>query len=117
MTGAEAASRRISAQRSRENERREAFLTSGDTRAIRWLLAHGVREGMKVDEVGRILGQPGEREFADKFIKSGPGHFLVDDETYRWGPDDHGRSYFLVFREGKLINFDPSSYEDGEAEE
>lgn len=109
-TGVQSTSRRQSAIRQQENERREAFLTNGDSSAIRWLLAHRVREGMKVDEVNRILGQDGERELSDGFIKTGPGNFQLDDVTLRWGPDSRGRSYFLVFREGKLVNFDHTAY-------
>ncbi len=110
MTGVEATSRRASAGRHAEEERREAFLRDGDAKAIRWLLAHRVEEGMKLEEVNRILGQDGEREYSDRFVKSGPANFHLDDETYRWGPDDRGRSYYLIFREGQLCNYDPSLY-------
>lgn len=101
---------RREANRAKAVEMREKYLTTGDTRAIRWLLANSIDEGMEVDEINRILGQDGELETADRFVKTGKITYHVDDVTYRWGPDDHGKTYFLVFRDGKLVNFEPAHY-------
>lgn len=103
-------SSRRAAMHEREETMRNRFVENGDSKAIRWLLANVVDEGMEKDEVSRILGQQGEFVEADNFVKTKDSAFHVDDKTWRWGPDDHGRAYFLVFRDRKLVNYDPAQY-------
>lgn len=108
-TGVTAMSRRIAEERHQEERYREAFLVDGDAKAIAWLLTHRVQDGMNIDEVNRILGQDGERELSDSGLKKHAG-YRVDDVTYRWGPDDRGRVYYLMFRDDRLVNFRPEKY-------
>lgn len=103
-------SQRRATMRKREVAMRDRYAEKGDTKAIRWLLANVVEEGMEVEEVSRILGQQGEYVAADNFVKTKNSGFHVDDKTYRWGPDDHGRAYFLVFRDRQLVNHTPAQY-------
>ncbi|MCC7424954.1 MAG: hypothetical protein IT428_32180 [Planctomycetaceae bacterium] len=114
MSRMPSSSARRAAMHEREETMRHRFVENGDTAAIRWLLANVVDEGMDVEEVGRILGQPGEYVEADNFVKTKDSAYYLDDRTYRWGPDDHGRAYFLVFRDRKLVNYDPAQYGRGE---
>lgn len=88
---------------------RYQFQTERDPAALTWLLANGIHNGQSIAEVGQILGETGEREYADRELKTtGDGHYLETDVAYRWGPDANGRTIILFFRDGKLVNFDPS---------
>uniref|UniRef100_A0A7C2P9U8 Outer membrane protein assembly factor BamE n=1 Tax=Schlesneria paludicola TaxID=360056 RepID=A0A7C2P9U8_9PLAN len=89
-------------------EQRYAFLTARDPAALDWLLTHAVHSGQTVGEVEQVLGQTAEREHADRELKTSAGNYLETDVGYRWGPDANGRSIVLFFREGRLVNFDPS---------
>jgi hypothetical protein len=79
--------------------------------AARWLLANRVRQGMSPGDVADIFGEQGERVYEDEWLKSGGGQFQVGDETWKWGPDDHGTSYYLMFRSGRLTNFNPDQFQ------
>ena len=76
-----------------------------------WLLANRVRQGMTPGDVAELFGEAGERVYEDEWLKSGAGNYQVGDETYKWGPDDHGTSYYLMFRNDKLANFDPEQFQ------
>ena len=79
---------------------------------FRWLLANATRTGMTPKDVGEVLGERGEIVMNDTWIKSSGGHYRASDEVYKWGPDDKGKSVYLVFREDRLVNFDPSEFRD-----
>lgn len=79
--------------------------------AARWLLVNRVRQGMTPGDVAELFGEAGERVYEDEWLKAGAGNYQVGDETYKWGPDDHGTSYYLMFRGGKLANFDPDQFQ------
>ncbi len=118
MTGCEAPDTRVSldgpAPREQNEERhRERFLRDGSPASIRWLLANRVRQGMSPDEVAGILGAPGQPVHDDQWLKSEGSLYQVGDDTLRWGPDSAGQSYFLMFRSGKLVNFDHREFRDG----
>jgi hypothetical protein len=81
-----------------------------DPSAMRWLLAHCVHRQMAVKDISIVLGEDGVRVRDDTWVKRGNG-YREDDKVYRWGPDKNGRDVYLVFREGKLINFDPKEFE------
>jgi hypothetical protein len=78
--------------------------------AARWLLANRVKQGMSPRDVAEIFGEQGERIYEDEWLKTDAGQYQVGDETYKWGPDDHGTSYYLMFRAGRLANFDAEQF-------
>lgn len=75
-----------------------------------WLLAHCVAPGMSYKEVCRALGEEGSPEANDRWIKTRGTTYQVGDDTYCFGPDSEGQSVYLVFREDKLIGFDPEAF-------
>jgi hypothetical protein len=95
-----------------EQTQRTKFQTEQSSEAVRWLLSHKVRQGMSLQDVAGILGEEGAPVDADNWIKNDGVGYQVGDETYRWGPDDRGNSYYLVFRHNKLVNFDPAEFRD-----
>jgi hypothetical protein len=103
---------RILAEASAAAERREKFLAEGDPQAVRWLLANRIGSGMTRDDVEETLGQHGERVYEDDWLKSGTLGVLQTDEAYRWGPDSAGQTYYLFFRDDRLVNHNPAEYRD-----
>jgi len=97
----------------REEEHRRKFQETRDPDELKWLLRHAIESGMTVTEVARVLGEDGRQVYEDGWIKQGEGHYQSGDETWKWGPDREGNSVFLVFRDGKLVNFDPREFEPG----
>lgn len=90
-------------------ERREQYQTNGDPVALNWLLVQRVRVGQSVAEVSGTLGEQGEL-YDDFRLKTHGGDYLATDVAYHWGPDASGRSIVLIFRDGKLVNFDPDEF-------
>jgi len=93
-------------------EHRRRFQQQGDPESFRWLLANGVASGMSLSDVEHALGSGGERVWDDQRFKTGAGRYHQTDETYKWGPDSEGSSAFLIFRDGKLVNYDPKAYRE-----
>ena len=93
-----------------EEQHRQSYQKSRDPEDLRWLLANRISSGMSVSEVGRIIGQEGRRLYDDTWIKSGAGYYQSGDEAWKWEQDRNGQSLILVFREGRLVNFDPGNY-------
>ena len=91
-------------------EQRSRYLAERTQASARWLLANRVKQGMSPGDVAEVFGEAGERVYEDEWLKTGDGNYQIGDETYKWGPDDHGTSYFLMFRGGKLVNFDGGEY-------
>lgn len=87
-------------------KRREEFIEHRTSESIRWLLSHGVQNGMSKGDIDRILGIPGERVFDDSEILSSEGLYRSDDIVYSWGPDKQGNAYMLVFRDHHLVNYE-----------
>ena len=94
-----------------EEEHRRDFQSTRDPADLRWLLANRISSGMSVSEVGRIVGEEGRRVYDDNWIKKGGGYYQSGDEAWKWEQDRNGQSLILVFRESRLVNFDPSDYE------
>ena len=94
-----------------EEEHRRNFQSTRDPADLRWLLANRISSGMSVSEVGRIVGEEGRRVYDDNWIKKGGGYYQSGDEAWKWEQDRNGQSLILVFRESRLVNFDPSDYE------
>lgn len=92
--------------RLKEVEQRELYQKEKDPAAIQWLLVNRIRTGMPVSDVDHILGEDGQREYETAAILKNDGNYRQTDEVYRWGPDRMGRTYMLVFREDRLVNFD-----------
>ncbi|MBM81795.1 MAG: hypothetical protein CMJ78_14555 [Planctomycetaceae bacterium] len=91
---------------------RQRFQQERSSPDVRWLLAKAVDTGMTVADVGEAMGEPGKRVPNDTWIKSSGGHYRSSDEVYKWGPDNRGKSYYLVFRDGRLVNFNPGEFDD-----
>ncbi|RMG41361.1 MAG: hypothetical protein D6725_01465 [Planctomycetota bacterium] len=94
-----------SPQMAESAELRRRFVVERSPEAIRTLLREHVERGMTLEEVQAVLGEPGERVYDDAAIKRGSPLIHQADVIYRWGPDRNGRSYYLAFREGKLVHF------------
>ena len=92
----------------------QAYRTQWQTRrdgdAVRWLLSTQIHNGLTPEEVNERLGDIGELEVNSQVFKQQGEGFRVDDEFYRYGPDREGRTHYLGFREGKLVNFDAERY-------
>lgn len=95
-----------------EEQHRQSYQKSRDPEDLRWLLANRISSGMSVSEVGRIIGQEGRRLYDDTWIKRGTGYYQSGDEAWKWEQDRNGQSLILVFREGRLVNFDPGDYSE-----
>ncbi len=86
-------------------QHRERFIVDRDPESFRWLLTHGVENGMTVMDVNLVLGDTSERIDNDVELKRERGEYLQTDVAYKWGPDRDGHSVVLFFREGHLVNF------------
>lgn len=93
-----------------EEENRKEYQQTRSKKAMRWLLANRIKSGMAREDVGHILGEDGVREANDKWIKANVGVYRVDDVTYRFGPDAEGHSVYMVFRDDRLIHFNPEHF-------
>ncbi len=95
-----------------EETHRQEFQTTRSKQAMRWLLAHRVQPGMSHKDVGNVLGEAGERQYNDRWLKGKATQYRIDDVLYRFGPDDEGNAIYLGFREDKLVNFDADRFND-----
>lgn len=93
-----------------EEEHRREYVKTHSRKSMRWLLSHSVKAGMSYEEVCHVLGEDGERETKDRWLKTGGVNVRVDDEVYAYGPDSDGRILYLFFRDDRLINFDASEF-------
>lgn len=89
-----------------EESYRRDYQSTRSRKAMHWLLANRIDTGMTYGEVCQILGQDGDREYVDRWLKEKGSTFRVDDAIYRFGPDDEGHSYYLAFRDDRLVNYD-----------
>ena len=97
-----------------EEEHRQKYQSNRDPAELRWLLANRISSGMTVSEVGRVIGEEGRRVYDDSWIKTGSGYYQSGDEAWKWEQDRNGQSLILVFRDGNLVNFDPTAYQEPE---
>ena len=93
-----------------EAEQRQKFLNDRDPDAFRWLLSQRVHNEMSAEQVAHVLGESGERRPDDREYKTNGGFYQTTDVGYQWGPDRTGHTVVLFFRDGKLINFDPTEF-------
>lgn len=98
-----------SSKKTPDSERRR-YQADRSSSAARWLLAHCIHRQMTVKEINNVFGEDAVRVHDDTWLKKGNG-YREDDTVYRWGPDKNGRDIYLVFRGGRLINFDPKEFE------
>lgn len=95
-----------------EETHRQSYQNTRDPEDLRWLLSNRISSGMTVSEVGRVIGEEGRRLYDDTWIKKGGGYYQSGDEAWKWEQDRNGQSLILVFRDGRLVNFDPSDYSE-----
>jgi hypothetical protein len=93
-----------------EEEHRTDYVKTHSSKSMRWLLYHCVRQGMSYKDVSHNLAEEGERVSNDPTLKTGGANIRIDDEVYKFGPDDQGHELYLFFRDDRLINFDPSEF-------
>lgn len=99
----------------KEEECRVKFQTDRDPESLDWLMDHCLNAGVSVEDVNALFGTEGERLENDRWVKA-KSRYREDDETWQWGPDNQGRSIYLVFREGRLI-YNPKERETAEIPE
>lgn len=95
-----------------ENERRnrEEFLVKRDHKALYWLLANKISNGMMLRDVEGVLGMEGEPT-TDFNVTNTEGIHQTTDKAYKWGPDNSGCSVVIFFRDGHVSNFNPKDYQ------
>ena len=92
---------------------RTRFQTNRDPKALDWILKNRLYSGMSRGSVEKEIGEEGEFQEASKWLKATGGTFRTSDEAYKWGPDESGRSVYLIFRDDVLVNFNPEDFELG----
>lgn len=90
---------------------RTGYVANGNPDDLHWLLRNQVHSGISYEGVCRILGEKGTRVTHDRAVKTSGGNYQSGDDVYSFGPDRNGQALFLVFRENKLVNFDPSEFD------
>ena len=65
---------------------------------------------MSYSAVCHVLGEDGERETKDRWLKTSGANVRIDDEVYSFGPDSEGRILYLFFRDDRLINFEADEF-------
>lgn len=110
-TGMMGGTHRADKKVSRADHYRMQFLTKRDPEALNWLLKHRLQSGMSRASVEKELGEEGEYQEASKWLKATGGTFRATDDAYKWGPDESGRSVYLMFRDDVLVNFHPEDFE------
>ncbi len=100
----------LNAEYELEEKYRREYQVERSPDAILWLKTHRIKPGMNLQQVNTIFGEDGTRVYEDARYKV-RAHYLAGDETYKWGPDSDGNGHLLVFRAGRLVNFDPKEFE------
>lgn len=90
-----------------ERQHRQQWQAHRDGKALRWLLQEVIHNGLTLAEVNDRLGDTGVAEDQTQAFKTKADGYLMDDKLYRYGPDKEGQTYYLAFRDGKVVNFDP----------
>lgn len=90
---------------------RTRYQTKRDPKALDWILKNRLYSGMSRNSVEKELGEAGEFQESSKWLKATGGTFRTTDEAYKWGPDESGRSVYLIFRDNILVNFNPEDFE------
>jgi hypothetical protein len=94
-----------------ETAYRERYQHSRDPEALQWLLAHCIDNGMTRAEVDGVIGQPGRFEPNDRLLKTNNNAYHTSDKMYAYGPDSKSQTYYLVFRDNRLVGFDAHDFE------
>ncbi|MBI1314058.1 hypothetical protein GC176_22410 [bacterium] len=97
-------------QQREEELHRSRFQETRSPSDLQWLMRNCIQTGMTPTEISRVIGEDGERVFDDSWIKTRGGHYYAGDHTWKWGPDRKGNSIYLVFRNNKLVNFNPDEF-------
>ena len=93
-----------------EESHRLRFQEAREPADFRWLLSQRIQSGMSPVEVGKVFGENGQHQAKDGWLKKHDTNYRVGDVSYKWGPDNLGNSALLVFRDEKLLNFDPNEF-------
>ena len=107
MSGSHRVEKKVSAA----EKYRMRFQTERDAKALDWILKNRLHSGMSRATVEKELGEEGEYQETSKWLKATGGTFRTTDEAYKWGPDESGRSVYLIFRDDVLVNFNPKDFE------
>jgi len=91
-------------------EHRSNWVQERDAKSLNWLLEKKIRSGMSRSEVEQILGEDGEPILNSAALIKDSSGYQSTDKGYRWGPDGSGRSIYLFFRDGRLVNFQPQEF-------
>ena len=109
LPGLESFLKRDTQQLAFEQSKRDQFVLERDHKALFWLLANRIENGMNLADVEMAMGEPGELETGMGHLKTG-GLYQTTDLAYKWGPDLSGYTAILFFRDGKIVNFNPKEY-------
>ncbi|MFN0052359.1 MAG: hypothetical protein ACKV0T_09210 [Planctomycetales bacterium] len=104
--------RSSSANREVEEQHRRGYMESRNRADMHWLLRNRITSGMPLQEVRRVLGEDGVSELRDNWIKTKGTVYQSGDQAYAFGPDSDGQTVYLVFRDGRLINFSPREFSE-----
>ncbi len=58
-----------------------------------------------------MIGQPGRFEPSDRLLKTNNNAYHTSDKMYAYGPDSKSHTYYLVFRDNRLVGFDAQDFE------
>lgn len=105
------ASQRVEKRVDPAEKNRTLFQTKRDPKALNWILKNRLYSGMTRKSVEKEIGEEGEYQESSKWLKATGGTFRTTDEAYKWGPDESGRSVYLIFRDDVLVNFNPEDFE------
>jgi hypothetical protein len=97
-----------------EEENRQAFQKNRDPKNLYWLMANRIDAGMTVNEVGGVIGEQGIRLNNDSWVKTRDGNYQATDEVWQWRASNDGKAIHLVFRKGKLVNYNPAEFHEEE---
>jgi len=95
-----------------EQKHRKRYQIDRDPESIRWLKANRLKQGMTLGDVNQVLGVNGVPVLNQRKFIGKSNLYRSSDVTYKWGPDADGNSHFLVFRDDKLVNYDPEEFQE-----
>ena len=86
------------------------YKKTGADEALAWLLYNGVRGGMTIKDIEKVMGQPLETTEPGNEFETSFG-IEESDTFYQIGPTSNDWTCLFHFREGKLLTYHPISPE------